>query len=107
TITTSGSPTVTTITESGTLPTGVTFTDNGNGTATLSGTPAPNTGNAYTLTFTASNSAGAATQNFLLTVDQVPVITSVSTATFRVGSAGSFTVTATGFPAPTLSETGN
>src|SRR5262245_4593482 len=37
------------------LPEGVTFTDNGNGTATLSGTPAPDSGRVYPLTFTASN----------------------------------------------------
>jgi len=39
-------------------------------------------------------------------VDQVPAITSASTATFTVGAAGSFTVAATGYPAPTFSETG-
>ena len=37
------------------LPTGVTFTDNGDGTATLAGTPAAGTGGSYPLTFTASN----------------------------------------------------
>ena len=34
---------------------GVTFVDNGNGTATLSGTPAAGTGGTYPLTFTAAN----------------------------------------------------
>ena len=38
-MTTTGFPTPT-VSESGALPGGVTFTDNGNGTATLSGTPA-------------------------------------------------------------------
>jgi hypothetical protein len=41
-----------------------------------------------------------------LTVDQAPAITSASTTAFTVGVAGSFTATATGYPAPTFSETG-
>src|SRR5256886_7151586 len=51
-LTTTGTPTPS-LTESGTLPSGVTFKDNGNGTATLSGTPAAGTAATYTLTFTA------------------------------------------------------
>ena len=47
----------------GTLPAGVTFVDNGNGTGTLSGTPAAGTGGTYPLTFTATNSVGSATQS--------------------------------------------
>ena len=38
--------------------------------------------------------------------NQAPAITSASSATLTVGAAGSFTVTATGFPAPTLAESG-
>ena len=51
-VTATGMP-LPTISESGTLPSGVTFNDNGNGTATLQGTPA--TSGTFTLTFTASN----------------------------------------------------
>jgi hypothetical protein len=39
-------------------------------------------------------------------VGTAPAITSVNSTTFTVGTAGSFTVTATGFPTPTLSESG-
>jgi putative Ig domain-containing protein len=39
-------------------------------------------------------------------INQPPAITSINSATFRVGVAGSFVVTATGTPTPTLSETG-
>ncbi len=39
-------------------------------------------------------------------VGTAPAITSVNSTTFTVGTAGSFTVTATGFPTPTLSEIG-
>src|SRR6266852_1222638 len=97
------------LTETGALPTGVTFKDNGNGTATLSGTPAMGSGGIYSLTITASNGVGSpANQGFTLTVNstQAPVITSASTTTFTVGTAGSFTVTTTGSPTPSLTETG-
>jgi hypothetical protein len=40
------------------------------------------------------------------TLDQAPAITSAPSTTFTAGRAGSFTVTATGYPAPTFSETG-
>jgi len=46
------------ITETGALPTGLTFVDNGNGTATLSGTPATGTGALYPITITATSSSG-------------------------------------------------
>ena len=42
-----------------------------------------------------------ATQTFTLTVDEAPAITSADSTTFTVGSAGTFTVTTTGFPTPT------
>jgi Putative Ig domain len=55
--------------QTGTRPSGVTFTDNGNGTGTLSGTPATGTAASYPITFTATNGIGApAVQNFTLTV---------------------------------------
>lgn len=101
-----GTPTPS-ITESGALPSGVTFTDNGNGTGTLSGTPAAGTAANYAITFTASNGVGtAATQSFTLTVGQPPAITSASSTTLTAGTAGTFSVTTSGFPKPALSETG-
>jgi hypothetical protein len=48
-VTTTGSPTPS-ISETGTLPSGVTFADNRDGTATLSGTPDPGTSGTYPLT---------------------------------------------------------
>ena len=105
-VTTTGTPTPT-LTETGALPSGVTFRDNGNGTGTLSGTPAAGTGNAFSLTFTASNGVGSpVSQTFALTVNQAPAITSPSSTTFNVGGSASFTVLTTGFPAPALTETG-
>ena len=46
-ITTAAAPPVTAITLTGTLPAGITFTDNGDGTATLAGIADPGTGGAY------------------------------------------------------------
>jgi hypothetical protein len=43
---------------------------------------------------------------FTLTVNQAPAITSANATAFTVGNAGTFRVTATGFPAPTFSVTG-
>ena len=71
TVTATGVPTPS-LTESGALPTGVTFGDNSNGSATLSGTPATGTAGIYTITLTASNGASPnATQKFSLMVSQV------------------------------------
>jgi hypothetical protein len=106
TVTSTGSPTPS-VGETGALPTGVTFVDNGNGTATLSGTPASGTGGIYHLTITATNGVGSpATQSFTLTVDSGPAITSINHTTFTENFAGSFTVTSTGVPDAALSETG-
>jgi hypothetical protein len=78
TVTTTGDPTPS-ITETAFLPDGVSFVDNGDGTATLSGTPAilDATGN-YDLIFTASNGVAIsdtqpnANQFFTLTLDGAP-----------------------------------
>jgi hypothetical protein len=103
-------PTPAALTETGSLPSGVSFVDNGNGTASLAGTPAAGTGGIYSITITANNGvAPNATQNFTLTVNEAPSITSAASTTFTVGSAGSFTIT-TGshYPTPAaLTETGS
>jgi|GEM_PF-938954 len=107
--TVAGYPTATTITETGSLPSGVSFTDNGDGTGTLSGTPASGTTGSYPLTFSATNTTGTRQQSFTLTVqpaNSAPAITSTDHATFAKGSAGSFTVTTTGFPTATITKTG-
>lgn len=104
-VTTTGIPYPSLTIPSGTLPTGVTFTDNLNGTGTLAGIPAPGTGAIYPFTITANNGVLApALQSFTLTVDQAPAITNGSGATFTEGVPGSFTLTSTGFPIPALTE---
>ncbi|HKF03120.1 MAG TPA: hypothetical protein VKB49_12450, partial [Candidatus Sulfotelmatobacter sp.] len=108
TVTTTGVPTPS-VAETGALPSGVTFTDNGNGTATLGGTPAAGTAGSYVISITANNGVGSpANQTFTLSVNttQAPTITSVNSTTFTVSTPGTFTVTTTGVPTPTLTETG-
>ena len=105
TVTSAGNPTPV-VSMTGTLPAGVTFTVGANGTGALSGTPTQ-TG-AFALTFTATNGiAPDATQSFTLQVDAAPTITSGSSATFVVGSAGNFAITATGRPQPQITMTGS
>ncbi|MBV8959909.1 MAG: putative Ig domain-containing protein, partial [Actinobacteria bacterium] len=104
TVKASGTPKPT-ITMTGTAPSGVTFTDNADGTGTLTGTPAPGQGGVAALTFTASNGmAPQATQSFTLTVNEAPTITSADNATFTIGDSGTFTVSAAGYPRPALSK---
>jgi hypothetical protein len=106
TVTASGQPTPT-FNEVGSLPTGLTFVDNGNGAATLAGTPAAGTGGVYNLTLNALNAVTPnATQSFNLTVNQVPSFTSSNNTTFVINTAGTFPITTTGYPAATVSATG-
>lgn len=95
------------LSESGTLPPGVSFTDNGDGTATLAGTPGPDTSGSYPVSITASNGLQPdAIQSFTLNVNSPPAISSVQDATFDVGRSGSVSFATTGFPKPALSESG-
>src|SRR5207302_11418456 len=93
---TSVGPPAPSLAESGALPGGVSFTDNGDGTAALAGTPATGSGGAYPLTITAANGlAPDAKQAFRLNVDQAAAISSAGSTTFIAGKAGSFLVTTT------------
>jgi len=106
TVMATGSPTPT-LSEAGILPTGISFIDNGNGTASLSGIAAAGTTGTYPIMITASNGVSSdAVQSFTLMVNAGPAITSGNVTTFTVGTAGSFSVMTTGMPTPTLSEMG-
>jgi hypothetical protein len=100
-VTATGTPTPT-ISESGELPEGLKFND---ATGTLEGTPTQ-TG-VFAIEITAANGVGSnAVQSFTLTVNEEPAITSADETTFTEGDYGSFPVTASGFPSPRLSESG-
>ena len=69
-MTSSGFPTAA-LSETGTLPSGVTFTDNADGTGTLSGTPATGAGGVYAVTLQGEQRhRHGGKQTFTLTVDR-------------------------------------
>jgi hypothetical protein len=84
--------------EVGALPAGVAFTDDGDGTGVLAGTPGPGTGGVYAVTFLAMNTTyPPAFQNFTLTVTTVSGAPSGSAwlaasdgTVYPVGTATSF-----------------
>ena len=100
TVTTSHAWPLPAVNEQGALPSGVTFVDNADGTATLAGVPAAGTGGAYPITITSANGIGPdSTQSFVLVVDQPVAVTSAAAATFSAQTPSSFTVTtALGYP---------
>ncbi|MGP0108610.1 MAG: choice-of-anchor Q domain-containing protein [Acidimicrobiales bacterium] len=105
-VTTTGVPTPA-LSEIGTLPTGVTFTDDNNGTATVTGTPGSGTEGVYFVGIVAINGTNPPAINTLtLTVDLEPSITSGQQAGFTLGQPGSFTVTTTGYPVAALRVNG-
>jgi hypothetical protein len=101
TVTTTGFPIPTSITESGNLPAGVTFTNNGNGTATLAGVPTA--GGTFNISFTAVNGVSPnATQSFTLTTSGPLAIVAPSALNFGTVYLGSITPKAV-----TLTNAGN
>jgi len=89
----------------GSLPTGVTVNQQPSGAWELSGTPAVGSGGVYPITITADNGFITA-QSFTLTVQEAPSFKSSAKATFVAGTAGSFQVSANGYPAPTFTKAG-
>ncbi len=104
-VTTSGSPAAS-LTESGALPPGLTFTPGLDGAATISGMAAAGDSGNYPILVTATSTSGITTEDLTVTVDPVPTITSPSTETFTNNVAGYFTLTADGSPAPFFTESG-
>ena len=93
--------------ESGALPAGVTFTDDGDGDATLAGTATQQ--GTYAITVTAANGESpAASESFVLYVDAPPVITSTQSSALVIegSSMSQVAFTATGTPTPTWSTSG-
>ncbi|HEX8077424.1 MAG TPA: Ig-like domain repeat protein, partial [Chthoniobacterales bacterium] len=100
TYTATGFPTPTFAVSSGALPHNLTLSTAG----VISGTP--DIGGVYTGTVKAANGiAPDATQNFSITINQPPAITSANSTTFTAGTAATFNVTASGYPPPTISLT--
>jgi hypothetical protein len=98
-ISATGAPDDPTISESGALPSGVTFAG-GTGSASLSGTPT--VAGTFPITLTATNSGGPATQSFVLTVNpqSTPTVSSPTNSAPACGQQSKtfkFTVTGSGF----------
>ena len=106
TITTTGAPAAK-LTKSGTLPEGLHFKTNGNGTATVAGTPNRFSAGTYEVNVTAKNGvAPKATQTLTIVVGSAPVFLTADHGTFTAGSHGSVRVGTSGYPFATLSESG-
>src|SRR6266513_1623295 len=102
-----------TVSFTGTLPSGINFTPNGDGTATIDGTASVGSEGSYPINIKASNGTlPDAIQTFTITVQdappvlEAPAITSAASTSFTVGTAGTFTITTTGSPTPTLTLDG-
>ncbi len=106
TVITSGSPPPR-IAKAGQLPPGVTFTPHTGGTAIISGTPRGDAAGLYTVTLTAKNRSGTATQAFTLTVNRAPALKNIRTIRTKVGATVKRLITAKGYPAPALTESGS
>jgi hypothetical protein len=102
TVTATGDSPITLSIPTNSLPQGVSFTDNGGGSGTLTGTPVSTTLSPWHFDITASNGISPNyVQHFTLTIlpsggPQAPHITSSNNTTFTAGTAGSFNVTASG-----------
>jgi len=101
TVTATGTP-APTFALTGTIPAGVTI-DSTTGVMTIAATVAAGVHN---FNVTATNVADVYTQSFTLTVNAAANITSQDNHSVAGGTAGSFTVTATGHPTPALSISG-
>jgi len=108
-----------TLTLLGELPNGITFVDNGDGTAIVSGVPTSTSSEGgcsgtenegdleggdvcggFAFALTATNAYGTYAQALGMDVNVIPTIDSPNTATFYVGAASSFPIFGTGLPDP-------
>lgn len=69
-------------------------------------TPATGFTGSFVFNYRLTNSSGSSDGQVTIATNQAPAITSANTAAFSVGSAGSFTVAASGFPTPTIALSG-
>jgi hypothetical protein len=86
------------ISEIGDIPQGLEFTDNGNGTAIISGFPAADTGGIRTLQLSIAGATGTGTQELTLLVNEAPRFTTPTWVNFYAGQENSFAVVVSGYP---------
>ena len=87
------------IAEAGALPKGLEFIDNGNGTATISGTPAAGAGGSIELQLSITNERGTGTQALNLLVNEaLSFSTTPIWVNFYAGQNNSFAIPVSGYP---------
>jgi hypothetical protein len=94
------------LSESGALPVGLSFIDNGDGTGEIIGAAASDTGGIYPVTVTATSTLGATSESFIVVVREAPAFTGADSAAATIGTPFSFTATASGLPAPVILKSG-
>ena len=76
-----------------TLPAWLTFTDNGNNTATLSGTPSDSNIGSNSVVLNAADATGSSTQSFNIVVNGIPTFSSSPTLTTDEDSVYTYNIT--------------
>ena len=104
-VTTSGTPAAS-LSLSGALPAGLSFRPGADGAGTISGTVAAATTGNFPVQLTATNASGTTRRTLTITVNPTPSVTSRSAATFTTNVGGYFGLTASGSPAPSITESG-
>ncbi len=108
-ITATGSP-APRISESGTIPSGMSFAASSSGTAVIWGTPRAEPAASYEITLVADNGVGSpAVQHLVIsfvTPTAAPAFTSPAALQLRPGAYASLKITASGSPAPSISVSG-
>ena len=106
TVTTSGTPAVVAIgIDSGTLPGGLSLTDNHDGTATISGTLSPGAGGTYSLGLALNDGVlSSVTATIAFVIDQAPAFTTTSSASCVASSVCEIAIATSGYPSAELGE---
>jgi hypothetical protein len=97
-----------TISESGPLPSGMSFRAGQGGTAAITGVPQGDVGGDYQVRLTADDGSRHVSQELTLSVNEVPYFPSIDNATFGANEyhGNQDVIVATGYPMPQLSYTG-
>lgn len=98
-----------TISESGPMPSGMSFRVGHGGTATIVGVPGGDAGGYYQVRLTAVDGSQRVSQELTLSVDEMPYFPSIDNTTFGANEyhGNQDVIVATGYPMPQLSYTGN
>jgi len=97
-----------TISESGLMPSGMSFRVGQGGTAAVVGVPGGDAGGHYQVRLTAVDGSQHVSQELIISVDEMPYFPSIDNATFGANEyhGNQDVIVATGYPMPQLSYTG-